>query len=49
MKPDTRATLHIADGWVSEVSRTTAMRAGEQRSDEVVRIRRDPAPQCPAA
>nr|WP_313520514.1 hypothetical protein [Brevundimonas diminuta] len=49
MKRDTRATLHIADGWVSEVSRTTAMRAGEQRSDEVVRIRRDPAPQCPAA
>lgn len=48
MKRDVRATLHVADGWVSEVSRTIAIRAGEQRSDEVVRIQRDPAPQCPA-
>jgi hypothetical protein len=49
MKRDTRATLYVTDGWVSEVSRTTTMRVGHERSDEVVRIVRDPPPPCPAA
>lgn len=46
---DARAILYVMDGWVSEVRRTTAMRSGPERSDEVVRIVRDPPPSCPVA
>lgn len=49
MTRDMRAILYAPDGWVSEVSRTTAMRAGQERSDEAVRIVREPPPSCPAA
>lgn len=48
VKQDIYSTLHVIDGWSSEVTRKTTT-SGRVNSVETVRVFRDPRPTCPAS